>query len=255
MELMKGLKDWETKTRVRQDKDGRERNYRIPRLRTFFAVGLGRSVSVSQAEFSFWCGMSRDMIAAVESGKTKITAGLAGRIYDLTGAELSWLNGRADEETYGYPSLHAWFPRTMPLTKNGIERVHGYRDSLYYAMIHHILGSLSRRWYRNTGEVLLPAPVIKKAFDHFTFPENWGPYPPLWEAFAFAPGPNAIRRAIEEKMLDDAPADSPLRKVLDSMPQTDAVTGDSRFMSEVCHNLIRTLSLVERGLVSASGSA
>ena len=234
---------------------GNQFKHRIARLRAFFALGLGREIPVSQTEFSFWCGMSRETITAVESGRTPISTRLAERIYNLTGAELSWLTGRVGEETYGYPSLHAWFPKTMPLSADDISRVHSYRFSSYYKTINQILGQLSRRWYARTSDVRLPAAVIKNAFDRFTFPDNWGCYPPLWKAFAFASGPDEIHRAIEDKMLSDAPADSPLGEILKSKPQIPDVIEDRQFFTEVCHNMILTLSMVERGLIPAPANA
>jgi hypothetical protein len=249
-DLMDGFKEWEAKTRKRELEDGRKRNYRIPRLRTLFAVGLGRPVPVSQAEFSFWCGMGRDMIAAVESGKIKVTAGLAGRIYDLTGAELSWLSGKADEESYDYPSLQAWFPKTMPLRAADIKLAHYFtnNDRSLRDLIA-ILEPLGRSWFRHSRgkSVKWPANIFNRIVaPHLHDPTDHDPYPPLWQAFAFAPSPHALFVAHKEGMLDDCPSDSPVRKIVDEL-RNDRQTPDEGKMARLSHSLILTLSLFERG--------
>ena len=227
---------------------GRNFKHRIARLRALFAMGLGREVPVSQAEFSFWCGMSRDTITAVESGKTLVSTRLAERIYDMTGAELSWLTGRVDEEAYGYPSLQAWFPRTMPLAKDDIERDHGFRTGEYHRIVHHILEPLAMRAQRETDSVLLPASVADRFFSRFTDRGGMEGYPPLWQAFAFAPGPDAMLLALDWGMLGDVPTAGPLRPVLAKVPADRTAKVGKRLLAEICHNLILTLSEAERGV-------
>ena len=230
---------------------------RIARLRALLAVGLGREYPISQTELAFWCDMSRETIAAVESGKAMVSRRLAERIYDMTGADLSWLNGKANEESYDYPSLQAWFPKTMPLTKRDIERIHDYNNSPCYEYLHYILAPLAKRAYcelkREGDDVKLPAAVMRKAFDDFTYTDdvdgNPDGCPALWKAFAFAPTPEAIYMAYKNKMLDDAPPSSPLKTALELLPAVTIFIPDMGLMGNICHNLILTLSRAERGLI------
>ena len=73
-------------------------------------------------------------------------------------------------------------------------------------------------------------------------------YPPLWQAFAFAPGPDAMLLAFDWGMLLDAPAAVPLRPVLAKVPADRTAKVGKRLLAEICHNLILTLSLAERGV-------
>jgi len=156
-------------------------------------------------DFANWCGVSRDTIIVAETNPASVSKRLAVRIWEISGAELSWLSGKRPLEDFGYQQIIAWYPGKIPATAKEIEVLHAYSSSDFVHALNYICAPLGLDCLASRRLPSLPPEVFKlmeaKFSDRRATPQRL----PKWISAAFAPNLVAIKTAVEWGMLDDAP--------------------------------------------------
>jgi hypothetical protein len=224
----------------------REPAHPIARLRGLFAVGLGRNSPISQAEFACWCGLSRESILIAEKAERRISSLVASRIFDLVGAELSWLQCKIPLEDFDYDNLQSWYPKTMPATAAKIDALqYGSSKSFVRTDFKHavtyVIEALGDWSHRCSSKPRVPKNVLEELICQFGTSNYESQATPIWQAFAFAPNMTAVRVALEWGMLDEVPE-------LKELPSAKKAT--NKELALLAHQLTVTLSKVERGEIS-----
>jgi len=209
----------------------------ISKLRALFAVGLGRHYPVPQLEFAHWCGASRDTIIVAETNPESISKRLAVRIWEISGAELSWLSGQRPVEDFDYQHLIEWYPGKIPGTVKLIEALHGYSSTDFAHVLNYICVPLGLDCLASGRSPSLPCEIFKAMEDKFRDWRTTSQGLPKWMSAAFAPNMVAIKTAVKWGMLDDAPGiDTDFyRKVL--KVERKAAKPDGKVWSELIHKV------------------
>ncbi len=176
----------------------------ISRLRALLAVGLGRSSPVSQSEFAHWCAVGRDTIIIAEGNAKFVSKRLAGRIWEISGAELSWLTGQRPLEDFDYEKLIEWYPGKIPSTVKDIENLHDFGSTPYMHALNYVYSAVGRDCLRNQSDPSLPSGIFKMMEAKFSDRPSTS-RSSLWMSAAFAPNMVAIKTLLKWGVLDEAP--------------------------------------------------
>ena len=130
---------------------------------------------------------------------------LAERIWEISGAELSWLIGKSPADAFDYGHLIKWYPGKFPESAKEIEALQSYRSTDFIHALNYVFDPIGRDRFRLEGNPSLPAAILRIMADSFKESRSTPTRMPIWMSFAFAPNQIAIKTALGWGVLDEVP--------------------------------------------------
>jgi len=212
---------------------------RLKHLRVIFGQALGQPSAISQERLAGWCGVTRDVLIAVENKRTRLSGDLEARLVRITGAPAGWFRGDGELNELDVPRLRAWYPISLPDKPRGtnhprvteIDSLNDHWDHVIRPMMRYVAN-------HEPDAQLLPDSIIDKFSDLLRGKER--PQPEersLWKAFTFVTAAQNLYLPLKLGLL--APGIEELRGFGPPEPEKN--------LPELNHAFLVLLSNIERG--------